>query len=72
MVGGGRMAILHGHNEHGLHAIWLGKAGFEKSAFWPCDKFPEPILRRVGDEKVEVILSREGELRSFELLWWGP
>ncbi|MDB4941843.1 MAG: hypothetical protein JWP97_1377 [Labilithrix sp.] len=72
IVGGGRMVIVHGHNEKGLHAFWMGKAGFEKSAFWPCDKFPEPILRPAGDEKIEVILSHDGALRSFELLWWGP
>ena len=72
LVGAGRMLILHGPNEHGLHAFWMGKSGFEKSAFWPCDKFPEPILRRSGDEKLEVLLSQNGEVRSFELLWWGP
>lgn len=72
MVGGGRMLVMHGHNEHGLHAMWLGKSGFEKSAFWPCEKFPEPMIRRSGDEKLEVLLSQNGEVRSFELLWWGP
>ncbi len=72
MVGGGRMLVLNGHNEHGLHAMWLGKSGFEKSAFWPCEKFPEPMIRRSGDEKLEVLLSQNGEVRSFELLWWGP
>jgi hypothetical protein len=77
MVGGGRMVVIHGHNEHGLHAFWMGKSGFEKSAFWPCDKFPEPILRRSsatedGTQKLEVLLSQNKEIRSFELLWWGP
>jgi hypothetical protein len=75
LVGGGRMVVVYGPNDHGLHAFWLGKAGFEKSAFWPCDKFPDPIIRRVdGDEsdKIEVLISKDGELRSFELLWWGP
>jgi hypothetical protein len=79
VVGGGRMVVVHGHNEHGLHAIWLGEHGFEKSAFWPCDKFPEPIVRpaapspgETASEKIEVLLSQNGELRSFELLWWGP
>ena len=72
MVGDGRMVIIHGHNEHGLHAMWLGKAGFEKSAFWPCDKFPEPLIRRSGTDKIEVVLSRNGEVQRFEHLWWGP
>jgi hypothetical protein len=72
LVGGGRMLIIHGPNANGLHAFWLGREGFEKSAFWPCDAFPEPILRKKGD-KLEVILSRDGRTpSSFELLWWGP
>lgn len=76
VVGGGRMVVAYGPNEHGLHAFWLGKNGFEKSAFWPCDKFPDPIVRPVGDpastEKIEVIFAKDKELQSFELLWWGP
>ena len=72
LVGGGRMVVVYGPNEHGLHAFWLGKSGFEKSAFWPCDKFPEPMVRPSGDQKLEVLLSHSGKLRSFELLWWGP
>lgn len=74
VVGGGRMVVVHGANEHGLHAYWLGKEGFEKSAFWPADKFPEPLLRRhpKDPEKLEVALSHDGKTTSFELLWWGP
>jgi len=72
VVGGGRMVLVWGHNEHGLHAFWMGKAGFEKSAFWPCDKFPEPLIRPSEGDKLEVLLSQNGEVRSFELLWWGP
>jgi len=71
VVGGGRMIVVAGANESGLHAFWLGKSGFEKSAFWPCDKFPEPILRK-HDDKLEVVLAHDGKPRSFELLWWGP
>ncbi len=68
------MIVVHGANAHGLHAYWLGKDGFEKSAFWPADKFPEPILRQHPNdvEKLEVALSHDGSTRSFELLWWGP
>lgn len=73
LVGGGRMVVIHGPNEHGLHAYWLSKTGgFEKSAFWACDKFPEPILRPSGDDKLEVIVSHEGAVQSFEVFWWGP
>jgi hypothetical protein len=72
LVGGGRMVIVHGPTAHGLHAFWMSKSGFEKSAFWPCDSFPEPILRVGEVDKLEVILSKDKALRSFELLWWGP
>jgi hypothetical protein len=75
LVGGGRMLVVHGASDEGLHAFWLTKEGFEKAAFWPCDAFPEPILRRRengGEERLEVVLSDGGAMRSFELLWWGP
>ncbi len=75
LVGGGRMLVVHGATPEGLHAFWLTKDGFEKAAFWPCDAFPEPILqvsRRAESEHLEVVLSKDGEVRSFELLWWGP
>jgi len=71
LVGGGRMLLVYGPNKDGLHAFWLTKEGFEKSAFWPADKFPAPVLKVKGD-KLEVILSRDDQLLSFELLWWGP
>jgi hypothetical protein len=75
LVGGGRMLVIHGPTKHGLHAFWLTKHGFEKSAFWPCDTFPAPILRVKGEgseQKLEVLLSRDGTQSVIELLWWGP
>ena len=74
LVGGGRMLVLHGPNKDGLHAIWMTRAGFEKSAFWPCDTFPAPILRKKAsdEDKLEVLLSREEKQVVIELLWWGP
>lgn len=75
LVGGGRMLVVFGPTKHGLHAFWLTKAGFEKSAFWPCDAFPAPILRVKGagtDQKIEVVLSRNGVASAIEMLWWGP
>lgn len=76
LVGDGRMLVLHGPNKDGLHVFWLTKAGFEKSAFWPADAFPAPLLRVKkepnADEKLEIVLSRDGVVSSFELLWWGP
>lgn len=71
LVGGGRMLVVHGPTAKGLHAFWLTKEGFEKAAFWPCDPFPEPILRAKGDT-IEVLLSQGGTTSIVELLWWGP
>jgi hypothetical protein len=76
LLGRGRMLLVHGPTKHGLHAFWLTKEGFEKAAFWPCDAFPAPLLRvrhtDAGEERLEVILSRDGKQLVFELLWWGP
>lgn len=71
LVGGGRMLLVYGPNKDGLHAFWLTKEGFDKSAFWPAEAFPAPMLKVKGD-KLEVVLSRDGKPLSFELLWWGP
>lgn len=71
LVGEGRMLVVWGPSAAGLHAYWMTKAGFEKAAFWPADAFPEPMVRPSGD-KLEVVLSRDGAVQSFELLWWGP
>jgi len=72
LVGEGRMLVIHGSNAHGLHAFWLSKNGFEKSAFWPCDAFPEPIMRATNSNTLEVILSKDNVVQNFEVLWWGP
>ena len=66
------MLVMAGHNQDGMHAFWLTKEGFEKSAFWPCDAFPAPMMRTRQDDKLEVLLSVDGKPQSFELLWWGP
>jgi hypothetical protein len=71
LVGGGRMLILAGANAHGLHVMWLTSAGFEKSAFFPCDAFPEPKVVVEGD-KIRALLSIDGKTAAHEMLWWGP
>lgn len=71
LVGGGRMLVIWGPSASGLHAYWMTKEGFDKAAFWPADAFPEPMIR-AKDDKLEVVLSRDGVVSSFELLWWGP
>jgi hypothetical protein len=71
LVGGGRMLLMAGANAHGIHLFWLTTVGYEKSAFFPCDAFPEPKARSHGD-KISVILSVEGKQVVHEVLWWGP
>jgi hypothetical protein len=71
LVGGGRMLLLAGANAHGLHLFWLTTTGYEKSAFFPCDSFPEPKAQAHRD-KISVIVSVAGRQLVHELLWWGP
>jgi hypothetical protein len=71
LVGGGRMLVLHGQDAHGVHLFWLTRAGFEKSAFFPADTFPEHRLTASG-EKLVLLVNVEKKLVTHEMLWWGP
>ena len=71
LVGGGRMLVMSGANAHGLHLYWLTTTGFEKSAFFPCDAFPEPKAVAQG-QTIRAILSMQGKQVVHEVLWWGP
>jgi hypothetical protein len=71
LVGGGRMLVLAGANAHGLHVMWLTASGFEKSAFFPCEAFPEPKVTIDGD-KIRALVSVDGKMAVHEMLWWGP
>jgi len=71
LLGEGRIVLLSGASPHGLHLIWVGASGFEKSAFFPCDAFPDPVVRVRGD-RVAAMTSEGGEARVHEMLWWGP
>lgn len=71
VLGGGRMVLLAGASGHGLHLFWLTGAGFEKSAFIPCDKFPDPVVR-AGEDRIVALTSEGGVTRTHEMLWWGP
>ncbi len=71
LLGGGRILLVYGPAEKGLHLFWLHASGFDKSAFVPSDAFPEPIVRARGD-KLEIIVSVEGKVQSQEMLFWGP
>jgi hypothetical protein len=71
LLGGGRLVLMAGASPGGLHLFWIGGAGFEKSAFFACDAFPEPVVR-VDAERIRAMTSQDGEAREHELLWWGP
>ncbi len=71
VVGDGRMVLLVGFTSHGVHLFWLGANGFEKAALYPCDGFPEPVVRITGD-KIQLLVSYEEKTVTHEMLWWGP
>jgi len=71
VVGGGRNVVLAGASRDGLHLIWLGRSGFEKSAFVVGDAVPDPIVRVEGD-RIMAVTSERGQARVRDMLWWGP
>jgi hypothetical protein len=71
LLGDGRLVLLSCASPHGLHLIWVGASGFEKSAFFACDGFPDPVVRVQG-ESIIAMTSEGGEARVHEMLWWGP
>jgi hypothetical protein len=71
VLGGGRMLLVHGHNEHGAHLFWVGAGGFEKAAFYACDAFPEHVVKVAGDT-LSLVTSVGGKPAVHEMLWWGP
>lgn len=70
LVGGGRMLVISGATKQGLHVFWLDATGFQKSAFYPADSFPAPLLKLEGD-KLRVFTSVDKQERVHEMLWWG-
>jgi hypothetical protein len=70
LLGGGRMLLLYGPGELGLHLVWLDADGFVKSAYYPADPFPAPLVQIDGD-KLRVILSAQQREEVHEMLWWG-
>ncbi len=71
VLGGGRLVLMAGASPQGLHLFWLGSSGFEKSVFFACDSFPDPVVR-VDSDRIQAMTSDEGETREHEMLWWGP
>lgn len=70
LVGDGRMLVMHGPTDRGVHVFWMDIGGYSKSAFYPADAFPEHKLEAQGD-KVRIIVPILGEPRVHEMLWWG-
>jgi hypothetical protein len=71
MIGEGRMLLLHGPTDRGVHLFWLGAEGFLKSAYYAADAFPAHVIQTEGD-RLRVVVSIEGHPRVHEMLWWGP
>ena len=70
LLGGGRMLLLHGATEQGVHLLWLDAGGFVKSAYYPADKFPAHVVQ-VDGERLRFIVPIRGEMQVHEMLWWG-
>ncbi len=71
LVGGERMLVVAGPGQGGMHAFWLDRGGFLKSALFAADAMPEPLVRVDGD-KLAFVVSRAGKAVVHETLWWGP
>ena len=65
------MLLLYGAAESGLHLIWMDAGGFVKSAYYPADKFPAPIVEAGTGDKIRVIVSIQNKAVVHEMLWWG-
>ena len=70
LLGDGKMLLVSGLGRAGLHLFWLTKTGFERGAFYPCEAFPEPLVKSSGD-LLTVLYSSEGKAVRQELLYWG-
>jgi hypothetical protein len=71
LIGGGRMLLLHGPTDAGVHLFWLDHTGFASAAYFPADAAPEHTLAVEGDRLI-VTVPVFGEAQRHELLWWGP
>jgi hypothetical protein len=70
LVGGGRMLVMHGPTDRGVHLFWLDASGFNKSAYYAADAFPEHKVEAL-DDRLRVIVPVLGQPRVHETLWWG-
>ncbi len=70
LLGAGRMLLVHGPSDAGLHLVWLDAGGFAASAFFPADALPEPRVAVDGD-RLRLTFCVLGSEQTRELLWWG-
>jgi hypothetical protein len=70
VLGGGRMVLIHGPTDRGVHLFWMDAGGFVKQAYYPADSFPAHVVQTEGD-KLRVHVSIQGSPRVHEMLWWG-
>jgi hypothetical protein len=71
LLGGGRMVLMAGPSSGGLHLFWLSAGGFEKSAFFACDSFPDPVVQ-IAEDRICATTRDNGKDQIQEMLWWGP
>lgn len=71
VLGEGRLVLVWGAGKGGLYLFWLGRHGFEKSAFYPCDSVPEPQVA-LHEGKLSISFVRTEKRFEFETLYWGP
>jgi hypothetical protein len=71
LAGDGRMLVVHGPTDRGVHLFWLTLAGFAAGAFYPADAAPPHRVELDGD-KLRVHVPVLGRDQVHEMLWWGP
>ena len=62
---------MYGAGAGGLHAFWLTKEGFQKSALFASEAEPAPTIEIAGDV-LRVQVTQAGEPVTREVMWWGP
>lgn len=70
VLGGGRMLLMHGPTDRGVHLFWMDAGGFVKQAYYPADGFPAHVVQVDGD-KLRVVVSIQNKPEVHEMLWWG-
>ncbi len=71
MVLNGKQVLIYGLGAGGFHAFWMGPQGFLKSVHVACDDFPAPVLRD-STNKLELVVSYQGNPAAHQWLYWGP